>query len=221
MATIVEVSAREILDSRGNPTVEAWVRLSDGVEATFGVPSGASTGAHEAHELRDGDPKRYAGLGVLQAVANVNGEIREAILGLEANDQAFLDATLIKLDGTENKKRLGANALLGVSIAVARAAALSQEIPLADWIEELAGKKRKAGKFPVPMFNILNGGKHSDSGLSVQEFKLIPAGIKGFDEQLRAGSEIFHELKKLLEEHGQSTGVGDEGGFALRLESHT
>lgn len=220
MSVIVEVAAREILDSRGNPTVEAWVRLADGSEATFGVPSGASTGAHEAHELRDGDVHRYGGLGVLRAVENVNGEIREALLGLESNDQKHIDEVLIQLDGTDNKQRLGANAILGVSIAVARAAALSQEIPLALWIEELYGKKRKGNQFPVPMFNVLNGGKHSDSGLSIQEFKLIPAGIVGFDEQLRAGSEIFHALKKLLEDRGQTTGVGDEGGFAPHLESH-
>lgn len=221
MATLVEIAGREILDSRGNPTVEAWVRLSDGTEATFGVPSGASTGTHEAHELRDGDPKRFGGLGVLKAVENVNGEIRDAVLGLEANDQQLVDETLQKLDGTPNKERLGANALLGVSLAVARASAISQDIPLADWIEELSGEKRKVKSFPVPMFNVLNGGKHSDSGLAIQEFKIIPAGIIGFDEQLRAGSEIFHALKKLLEERGQATGVGDEGGFAPHLESHT
>jgi len=216
MAKIVRVHGREILDSRGNPTVEVEVTLEDGTIARAGVPSGASTGAFEAVELRDNDPHRYSGLGVENAVTHVNGEIAETVLGM--------DKKMIILDGTENKARLGANAILGISLAVCRAAAKSAGIPLYEYIGKLYGKRKKinlsADVFPVPMFNILNGGKHSDSGLSVQEFKIIPAGIAGFKDQLRAGSEIFHALKKLLEQEQFSTGVGDEGGFAPRLESH-
>ncbi|MEP7162964.1 MAG: phosphopyruvate hydratase [Candidatus Moraniibacteriota bacterium] len=219
MPKIIELSAREILDSRGNPTVEAQVRLDDGTEARAGVPSGASTGIHEALELRDNDPKRYHGLGVLTAVKNIETEIREAVLGMEATDQKALDKKMIALDGTENKSRLGANAILGVSLVVARAAAKSTGQSLADYLELLYGGKKKKG-FPIPMFNILNGGKHADSGLSAQEFKIIPAGIPTYPEQLRAGSEIFHSLKKLLEKNDHSVAVGDEGGFAPHLESH-
>jgi len=224
MAKITGVRGREILDSRGNPTVEVEVVLDDGTVARAGVPSGASTGAFEAVELRDNDPHRYGGLGVENAVAHVNGEIAETVLGMDVEDQKNIDKKMIILDGTENKARLGANAILGISLAVCRAAAKSAGIPLYEYIGKLYGKRKKinlsADVFPVPMFNILNGGKHSDSGLSVQEFKIIPAGIKGFKEQLRAGSEIFHALKKLLEQEQFSTGVGDEGGFAPRLESH-
>ncbi|MEK9151654.1 MAG: phosphopyruvate hydratase [Patescibacteria group bacterium] len=220
MALITAVQGREILDSRGNPTVEVTVTLEDGTAARAGVPSGASTGAFEAVELRDGDPNRYGGLGVMNAVAHINGEIAEAVIGMEADDQKKIDKKLIALDGTEGKSRLGANAILGVSLAVCRAAAVSAEKPLYQHISTLLSKKKKRTAFPVPAFNILNGGKHSDSGLSVQEFKIIPSGIAGYGEQLRAGSEIFHTLKTLLEQGGFSVGVGDEGGFAPRLESH-
>ncbi|MGK2848994.1 MAG: phosphopyruvate hydratase [Minisyncoccota bacterium] len=225
MAKISAVQGREILDSRGNPTLEVRVTLEDGTIAQAGVPSGASTGALEAIELRDGDMKRYGGQGVLQAVANVNGEIAQLVIGMEASHQSILDQALITLDGTENKARLGANALLGVSLAVCRAAAHSLSIPLYVHIGDLMSPQLQMSsrnkKMPVPMFNILNGGKHSDSGLSVQEFKIIPFGIVGYAEQLRAGSEIFHTLKKILAQEGFSIGVGDEGGFAPRLESHT
>lgn len=220
MALITAVKGREILDSRGNPTVEVEVTLDDGVIARAGVPSGASTGAHEAVELRDNNPHRYGGLGVENAVAHVNGEIAEAVLGMDAEDQRAIDKKMIALDGTENKARLGANAILGVSLAVCRAAAQSKKLPLYAYIATLLSKKKKVFHLPIPMFNILNGGKHSDSGLSVQEFKIIPAGIKEYKEQLRAGSEIFQALKKLLEQEQCAVGVGDEGGFAPRLESH-
>lgn len=219
MALITNVVGREILDSRGNPTVEVEVTLDDGTKARFGVPSGASTGAFEAVELRDGNMDRYDGLGVQKAVSHVNGELREAVIGMEASEQELIDRKMIALDGTENKARLGANAILGISAAVCRAAAMSAERPLHEHIAQLYGEK-KLGTYPVPMFNILNGGKHSDSGLSVQEFKLIPYGIESYPEQYRAGSEIFHSLKKLLENEGFAVGVGDEGGFAPHLESH-
>lgn len=221
MAKIIQISAREILDSRGQPTVSAEVILDDGSRASAGVPSGASTGAFEAIELRDGDKKRYGGLGVLKAVQNVETEIFEAVRGLEAADQEMLDRKMISLDGTENKGRLGANAILAVSLATCRAAAVSQNIPLYEHIADIGRMPDTMSEvFPVPMFNVLNGGKHADSGLSVQEFKLIPSGILEYPEQLRAGSEIFQALKKLLKEHQQVTGVGDEGGFAPHLESH-
>ncbi|MDO8566335.1 MAG: phosphopyruvate hydratase [Candidatus Moranbacteria bacterium] len=220
MALITAVKGREILDSRGNPTVEVEVTLEDGTTARAGVPSGASTGAYEAVELRDNNPHRYGGLGVENAVAHVNGEIAEAVIGMNAEDQREIDKKMIALDGTENKARLGANAILGVSLAVCRAAAQSKKLPLYAYVAKLLSKKKKAFHLPTPMFNILNGGKHSDSGLSVQEFKIIPAGIKEYKEQLRAGSEIFHALKKLLEQEQCAVGVGDEGGFAPRLESH-
>lgn len=219
MATIAAVHAREILDSRGNPTVETWVKLDDGTEAIAGVPSGASTGKFEAVELRDNDPNRYHGLGVERAVANVNEKLAEKVIGLDAFDQLGLDQVMMELDGTENKGSLGANAILGISLAVARAAAISQGIPLYRYIEKLAGKKISS-HFPVPMFNVLNGGKHSDSGLSVQEFKIVPYGVQSYKEQYRAGSEIFHTLKKILTKNNLSVGVGDEGGFAPHLESH-
>ncbi len=220
MALITAVHGREILDSRGNPTVEVAVTLGDGTIARAGVPSGASTGTFEAVELRDGDPHRYGGLGMMNAISHINGEIAEAVIGMEAGDQKAIDKKMIALDGTENKARLGANAILGVSLAVCRAAAVSIRQPLYEYVSTLLSKKKKNVSFPVPAFNILNGGQHSDSGLSVQEFKIIPSGIVGFGEQLRAGSEIFHTLKKLLERERYSIGVGDEGGFAPRLESH-
>jgi enolase len=221
MAKITNVKGREILDSRGNPTVEVIVMLDDFTSAKAGVPSGASTGTFEAVELRDGNPHRYGGLGVLNAVSHINGELKEAVIGLEAGDQKTLDEKMIALDGTDNKSRLGANAILGVSLAVCRAAAQSLQKPLYEHIATLlSSKKKKEAGFPVPMFNILNGGKHSDSGLSVQEFKIIPAGIEGYAKQLQAGSEVFHTLQKLLNQNGLAIGVGDEGGFAPRLESH-
>lgn len=220
MAKITDVVGREILDSRGNPTVEVRVELEDGSVGVAGIPSGASTGKFEAVELRDDDPKRYGGKGVLRAVENVNGELHEAVVGMDAFDQKALDESMTALDGTENKGRLGANAILGISLAAARAEAKSRKKPLYAHIRFLSGLPEEIGTFPTPMFNVINGGKHSDSGLSAQEFKLVPAGIAEYPEQLRAGSEIFHALKEILETSGLSVGVGDEGGFAPRMESH-
>ncbi len=220
MSQIKKIYAREILDSRGNPTVEAEVVLESGVKGNFMVPSGASTGKYEALELRDGDKTRYNGLGVQNAVANVNEKIQATLLGMEAQNQKEIDEAMIKLDGTENKNNLGANAILGVSIAVCRAAAAEQNIPLYKYIKKTFKIQNSKFKIPVPMFNIINGGKHSDSGLSIQEYKLVPDGIKKFSEQLRAGSEVFHELKKILTAEGFSVSVGDEGGFAPKLESN-
>lgn len=225
MSVITDVRGREILDSRGNPTVEVCVTLEDGTSATAGVPSGASTGSLEAIELRDNDPKRYGGKGVLQAVANVNGELREKLIGMNALDQEQIDHVMRDLDGTENKARLGANAILGISLAAARASAVLEGIPLYRYIRNLyehgeSDAPTVGDGFPVPMFNILNGGAHSDSGLSVQEFKLFPKGIQKYSEQLRAGSEIFQALRGILGKSGYSVGVGDEGGFAPKLESH-
>jgi enolase len=220
MAQIKKVFAREILDSRGNPTVEVEVELDSGIRAVAAVPSGASTGTFEALELRDGDKKRFGGLGVSKAVENVNGEIQKAVLGMDASDQKKIDAKMLELDGTENKSKLGANAILGVSLAVARAAAMEADIPLYRYIAKTFDFSDKF-EMPIPMFNIINGGKHSDSGLSVQEYKLVPDGVKTFKEQLRAGSEIFHKLKDILSSEGQSIAVGDEGGFAPRLESNS
>ena len=223
MAQITEVVAREILDSRGDPTVEVQVTLADGTVAKAGVPSGKSTGTFEAVELRDADKARYLGQGVLQAVTNVNTILAEAVRGMEASDQQALDDKMIALDGTPNKARLGANAILGVSLAVCRAASLAAHLPLHEHIAELYDHKKVSPsreRFPIPMFNIINGGKHADSGLSVQEFKVVPAGVATFPEQLRAGSEIFHSLQKILEQAGLATSVGDEGGFAPHVESH-
>ncbi len=220
MSKIVRVEGREILDSRGNPTVEVRVESEDGSVGIAGVPSGASTGKFEAVELRDGDKGRYLGLGVLSAVANVNGELREAVLGMDTADQEVLDRKMIGLDGTENKGRLGANAILGISLAAARAASVSAGKPLYAHIRSLAGLPEAIDGFPVPMFNVINGGKHADSGLSVQEFKLVPSGIESYPDRLRAGSEIFHTLKGILGKDGLSVGVGDEGGFAPHMESH-
>lgn len=220
MFKIKNIVASEILDSRGNPTVEVEVTLSNGCIAVAAVPSGASTGKFEALELRDGDAKRYGGLGVQKAVNNVNTIIKDALLGKDASDQLAIDELMLELDGTENKSVLGANAILGVSLAVCRAMSVSKKIPLYQYINQISGLKVEP-KLPVPMFNVLNGGMHSDSGLSIQEFKIIPTGVKHFSEQLRAGSEIFHKLKKILEASHQSSGVGDEGGFSPKLESNT
>ncbi len=220
MSKIKKIEAREILDSRGNPTVEVEVELESGMRAVAGVPSGASTGKLEALELRDEDAKRFGGLGVLKAVDNVNKEIKEALLGMEASEQRKIDERMINLDGTENKAKLGANAILGVSLAVSRAVAKERGVELYEYVAELSGKTEKM-KIPVPMFNVINGGMHSDSGLSVQEYKIIPEGIKKFKEQYRAGSEIFHSLKKLLVSLGFSIAVGDEGGFAPKIESNS
>lgn len=219
MSQIKKISAREILDSRGNPTVEVEVELVSGIRAIAAVPSGASTGTFEALELRDGDKGRFGGLGVTKAVGNVNKEIQQVVVGMEAEAQEEIDRKMLELDGTENKSKLGANAILGVSLAVARAAATEKGVPLYAYIARTYGFPMKF-KMPIPMFNVINGGKHSDSGLSVQEYKIVPSGIKTFKEQLRAGSEIFHKLKEILSSEGQSIAVGDEGGFAPRLESN-
>ena len=215
MSAIVAVRAREILDSRGNPTVEVDVHLAAGVIGRAAVPSGASTGEHEACELRDEDEGRYLGKGVSKAVANVNGEIAKAVIGLDALDQAGLDRTLIDLDGTPNKARLGANAILGVSLAAARAASNLLDIPLYRYLGG-AG----ANVLPVPMMNILNGGSHADNNVDVQEFMIVPVGAATFAEALRMGAEIFHTLKKVLKDLGLATSVGDEGGFAPMLKSN-
>ncbi len=215
MSSIVDVVAREILDSRGNPTVEADVLLESGVMGRAAVPSGASTGSREAVELRDGDKQRYAGKGVLKAVEFVNTEISEAIVGLDASEQTFIDNTLIELDGTENKSRLGANALLAVSMACARAAAEQAGLPLYRYLGGAAPMQ-----LPVPMMNIINGGAHANNNIDMQEFMVIPVGAPSFREALRYGAEVFHALKKLLDDAGMTTTVGDEGGFAPNLESH-
>ncbi len=215
MSAIVDVIAREILDSRGNPTVEADVLLESGVLGRAAVPSGASTGSREAIELRDGDKSRYLGKGVLNAVEHVNTEIAEAIMGLDVEEQAFLDRTMIELDGTDNKSRLGANATLAVSLACARAAAEEAGLPLYRYLGGAAPMS-----LPVPMMNIINGGAHADSGIDMQEFMIIPAGLPSFREALRAGAEVFHNLKKLLGKAGYATSVGDEGGFAPNLKSN-
>ena len=213
MADIMHVFAREILDSRGNPTVEAEVFLDDGAHGIAGVPSGASTGAHEAHELRDGGD-RYGGKGVQKAVKNVNKEIADALAGIEADDQRLLDQAMIKLDGTDNKSRLGANAILGVSIAAAKAAAESAGLPLYRYI---GGPN--AHILPVPMMNIVNGGEHADSGVDVQEFMIAPLSAESFAEALRMGAEVYHSLKSVINAKGLSTGLGDEGGFAPSVDS--
>ncbi|HET7176211.1 MAG TPA: phosphopyruvate hydratase [Gammaproteobacteria bacterium] len=215
MAKIEDIRAREILDSRGNPTVEADVLLDDGNWGRAAVPSGASTGSREAVELRDGDKKRYGGKGVLKAVANVQGVIRKKLKGQKIDDQARLDRLLIELDGTENKSRLGANAILAVSLAAARAAANRKDVPL---FQHLGGGK--AVSLPVPMMNIINGGAHADNNVDIQEFMIIPSGAPDFAEALRYGAEVFHTLKKVLHERGLATSVGDEGGFAPDLPSN-
>ncbi len=215
MAMITEVYAREILDSRGNPTVEVEVCLDDGYVGRAAVPSGASTGVHEAVELRDGDKERYLGKGVTKAVDNVNDIIADALIGLEATRQTEIDEMLVRLDGTPNKGRLGANAILGVSMAVARAAAASVGLPLYLYLGGVAAKE-----LPVPMMNILNGGEHADNNVDIQEFMIMPVGAKSFSEALRMNAEIYHNLKALLKEKGLSTALGDEGGFAPNLNNN-
>jgi len=215
MSSIVDVVAREILDSRGNPTVEADVLLESGVMGRAAVPSGASTGSREAIELRDNDARRYAGRGVLQAVEHVNTEISEAIVGLDASEQSFIDKTLVELDGTEDKSRLGANALLAVSMAVARAGAEESGLPLYRYFGGSGGMQ-----MPVPMMNVINGGAHANNGLDMQEFMIVPVGAGSFREALRCGAEVFQALKKLIDAKGMSTAVGDEGGFAPAIPSH-
>ena len=214
-AKIANIHAREIIDSRGNPTVEADVVLESGVLGRAAVPSGASTGSREAIELRDGDKSRYLGKGVLNAVANINGEIRDALIGKDASDQAAIDQTMIDLDGTENKDRLGANALLAVSMAAAKAAATEAGLPLYRY---LGGAN--ATTLPVPMMNIINGGSHADNSVDLQEFMIQPVGARNISEAIRCGAEIFHALKKVLHDRGLNTAVGDEGGFAPDLPSN-
>ena len=214
MSTIVDIFAREILDSRGNPTVEVDVILEDGTLGRAAVPSGASTGAHEAVEKRDGDPKRYKGKGVLDAVSNVNGEIAETLVGFDATDQQAIDAAMIELDGTENKSRLGANAILGVSLATAKAAADYSELPLYRYV---GGTQARI--LPVPMMNIINGGEHADNPIDIQEFMILPVSAPTMRDAVRVGGEVFHTLKKELSDAGFSTSIGDEGGFAPNLSS--
>jgi enolase len=213
--TIIDVRAREILDSRGNPTIEVDVELEDGAKGRAAVPSGASTGEHEAVELRDGDPMRYNGKGVLNAVENVNEKIAEDLIGFDALDQVGVDHMMIALDGTPNKEKLGANAILGVSMAVAKAGAASKHLPLYRY---LGGSNAKV--LPVPMMNILNGGKHADNNVDLQEFMIVPVDAENFSEALRMGTEIFHALKGVLHKKGYNTAVGDEGGFAPSLKSN-
>jgi enolase len=215
VSAIIEVRGREILDSRGNPTVEAEVLLETGVRGRGAVPSGASTGEHEAVERRDGDPDRYLGKGVLHAVESINTEIREAIRGFEAREQLDLDRTMIDLDGTPNKERLGANAILAVSVAAARAAAIEDHLPLYRYLGSPG-----SNLLPVPMMNILNGGAHAPNNVDIQEFMVMPIGFDRFSEALRCGVEIFHHLKRVLTEKGLNTAVGDEGGFAPDLRSN-
>ena len=219
MATISKIIAREILDSRGNPTIEADVELSDGAFARAAAPSGASTGSLEALELRDGDKSKYLGKGVQKAVANANGAIAEALQGKDASDQRAIDKIMLDLDGTENKSKLGANAILAVSLAVAKAAAVSQNKPLYQYFSELFGNSGNYS-MPVPQMNIINGGEHADNSIDFQEFMILPTGLPTFSDALRAGAEVFHALKKVLHDKGLSTAVGDEGGFAPNLESN-
>ncbi len=215
MSAIVDIIGREILDSRGNPTVECDVLLESGVMGRAAVPSGASTGSREAVELRDDEPGRYLGKGVLKAVENINTEIAEAVMGLDASEQAFLDRTLIDLDGTDNKSRLGANATLAVSMAVARAAAEEAGLPLYRYFGGSG-----AMQLPVPMMNIVNGGSHANNGLDIQEFMIVPVSMTSFREAVRCGAEVFHALKKIIHDQGMSTSVGDEGGFAPNFKSN-
>src|SRR3954454_10781021 len=215
MSAIVDIIGREVIDSRGNPTVECDVLLESGVMGRAAVPSGASTGSREAIELRDGDKSRYLGKGVLKACENINTEISEAIMGLDASEQAFLDRTLIDLDGTENKGRLGANATLAVSMAVARAAAEGSGLPLYRYFGGSGGMQ-----LPVPMMNVINGGAHANNTLDLQEFMIIPVGAPSFREAVRYGAEVFHALKKIINDKGMPTTVGDEGGFAPSVASH-
>ena len=214
MSTIIDIHAREILDSRGNPTVEVDVYLESGAMGRAAVPSGASTGAHEANEKRDGDKSRYMGKGVLEAVAAVNGEIAEELVGYDATEQVGIDRTMIEMDGTPNKSRLGANAILGVSLAVAKAAAEFTGQPLFRYIGGTSARV-----LPVPMMNIINGGEHADNPIDIQEFMIMPVGADNIRDAIRMGSEVFHTLKKELQKAGHNTGIGDEGGFAPNLKS--
>jgi len=216
---IVDIRAREILDSRGNPTVEAEVELANGLIGSACVPSGASTGSREAIELRDNDKSRYLGRGVLNAVGNVNTKIREPLLGLDVEDQVGIDRKMIEMDGTENKAALGANAILAVSLAVSKAAAAAKGMELYEYLAELDGSPGRYS-MPVPMMNILNGGEHADNNVDIQEFMVLPVGVKNFSEALRCGTGIFHTLKSVLKQRGLSTTVGDEGGFAPNLPSN-
>src|SRR3954469_16231129 len=215
MSAIVDIVGREILDSRGNPTVECDVLLESGTMGRAAVPSGASTGSREAIELRDGDASRYGGKGVLKAVEHINTEMSEAVLGLDSSEQAFLDRTLIDLDGTENKSRLGANATLALSMAVARAAAEESGLPLYRYFGGMGGMQ-----LPVPMMNVVNGGAHANNNLDLQELMIIPVGAPSFREAVRYGAEVFHALKKIIHDKGMSVAVGDEGGFAPNVENH-
>ncbi len=215
MSQIVDVHARQILDSRGNPTVEVDIVTENGILGRAAVPSGASTGDNEALELRDGDKSKYNGKGVLKAVANVNGPIKDAILGYNVEEQAFVDATLLELDGTETKSNLGANAILGVSLALAKAAAQEAGLPLYRYVGGVNGKT-----LPIPMMNILNGGSHADNSIDFQEFMIMPVGAERFSDALRMGAEVFHTLKSVLSKAGYSSNVGDEGGFAPNLKSN-
>ncbi|WP_460416538.1 phosphopyruvate hydratase [Pseudomonas sp. microsymbiont 2] len=219
MAKIVDIKGREVLDSRGNPTVEADVLLDNGIIGSACAPSGASTGSREALELRDGDKSRYLGKGVLKAVANINGPIRDLLLGKDPADQKALDRAMIELDGTENKAKLGANAILAVSLAAAKAAAQDQDLPLYAHIANLNGTPGQYS-MPVPMMNIINGGEHADNNVDIQEFMVQPVGAKTFSDGLRMGTEIFHHLKAVLKARGLNTAVGDEGGFAPNLASN-
>lgn len=214
---IQSIRGREVLDSRGNPTVEADVILEDGAMGRATIPSGASTGAHEAHELRDGDKARYGGKGVLKAVANINGEIARAFVGKDASEQREIDSQLIALDGTKNKKRLGANAILAVSLAVAQASARAKKVQLFEYVRSLSKAPREP-ILPLPQFNIINGGKHAAGSTDIQEFMILPIGAKSFREALRAGAEVFHSLKKIIAEKGYGTTVGDEGGYAPQVK---
>ncbi len=214
MSTIIDIHAREILDSRGNPTIEVDVMLESGAFGRAAVPSGASTGAHEANEMRDGDAARYLGKGVLDAVANVNGEIAEELVGYDALEQVGIDQTMIEMDGTANKSRLGANAILGVSLAVAKAAAEFSNQPLYRYVGGTSARV-----LPVPMMNIINGGEHADNPIDIQEFMIMPVGASNIREAIRMGAEVFHTLKKELKQAGHNTGIGDEGGFAPNLNS--
>jgi len=216
---IKSITAREILDSRGNPTVEAKVTLTNGVEAKASVPSGASTGIHEAFELRDGNKKRYLGKGVLKAVNNVNTKIAKKLRGQDIRKQETLDQLMLDLDGTENKRKLGANAILGVSMACARAGALATKTPLYRYIRKTFNLKEKGWRLPIATMNIINGGKHADNSLTIQEFMVVPMAST-MEKRVRIGSEIFHNLKKLLKDAGYQTLVGDEGGFAPNLKKN-
>ena len=219
MTTIANIKAREVLDSRGNPTVEADVVLGNGIMGSACAPSGASTGSREALELRDGDKSRYLGKGVLKAVAAVNGEIKDALIGMDVTDQRALDNKMLELDGTENKSKFGANAILAVSLAAAKAAAQAKNMPLYQHIAEINGTPGRYS-MPVPMMNILNGGEHADNNVDIQEFMVQPVGVSSFAEALRCGAEIFHALKAVLKAKGLNTAVGDEGGFAPNLASN-